>query len=372
MFIPVKPCLLWALGITSILAGWQGVYASPVFPDRVAPDNATSLQAEAAPWRLASPQSNPSVKNLIPSSAPAAPLPAPVPPAPVPEARTVWGQDWPLESIQAVPLPPNAGAGPPVLVAVLDTGIDGDHKDLAGKVVASISFVEDASTGDLYGHGTPIAGIIAADADNDSGFAGMAPASRLLNVKVADDHGRCQDSALSEGIIWAVNHGANVINISIEIQDAAPGLEEAVDYAWDHGAVVVAAAGNDGGSRPVYPAACDNCLGVTGVRENGDLAPLANFGGWVDLAAPGYDIFTTLPGDSFGYKYGTSFAAAYVSGLAALLFPRVADVNGDGYRNDEVLQAIRAGCHETGINGTGEGLIDVADSLAEAAGISSR
>jgi subtilisin family serine protease len=370
MFIPVRTCLLWALGITSVFAGWQGVYASTVFPDRETPDNVTSLRAEATPQALALPRSGPVEDERTPSSAPAAPLLTTVPPAPAPEVKADSGLGWPLERIQAVPLPPAAGAGPPVLVAVLDTGIDGDHKDLAGKVVAGKSFVEDASTGDLYGHGTPIAGIIAADADKDSGFAGMAPASRLINVKVADDDGRCQDTALSEGIIWAADNGASVINISIEMKDDTPRLKEAVDYAWDHGAIIIAAAGNDGGSRPVYPAAYSNCLGVTGVRENGGLAPLANFGDWVDLAAPGYDIFTTLPGDSFGYKYGTSFAAAYVSGLAALLFPRVTDIDGDGHLNDEVLWAIRAGSHATGIDGTGAGLIDVADSLAKAAAIS--
>jgi thermitase len=261
-------------------------------------------------------------------------------------------------------LPSPDRTGPPVLVAVLDTGIDEGHKDLAGKVVADIDFVADASTADLYGHGTPIAGIIAADSDSSSGVAGLAPESRLLNVKVADDCGRARDTDIAEGIIWAVENGARVINISIELDNSTPCLEEAVDYAWNNGALVVAAAGNDGNSQPVYPAAYKSCLSVTAIRESGDLAPLANYGDWVDLAAPGFDIYTTLPDNKFGLKHGTSFAAAYVSGLAALLFPLVTDDNGDGRLNDEICQAIYAACRDTGIPGTGWGLIDVAGSLA--------
>ena len=255
---------------------------------------------------------------------------------------------------------------PPVLVAVLDTGIDDGHRDLAGKVMADIDFVAGASTEDLYGHGTSIAGIIAADPDSSSGVAGLAPDSRLYNVKVADDHGRARDCDIAKGIIWAVDNGARVINISIELGNSTPCLKKAVDYAWDSGAVVVAASGNDGNSQPVYPAAYDNCLGVTAIRESGELAPLANYGDWVDVAAPGFDIYTTLPGDKCGLKHGTSFAAAYVSGLAALLFTLVTDDDGDGHLNDEVCQAIYVACRNTGISGTGWGLINVAGSVAAA------
>ncbi len=262
-------------------------------------------------------------------------------------------------------LPDSTSAGPPVLVAILDTGIDRHHEDLSGRVIAEIGFVEGTSTDDRYGHGTPIAGIIAADPDNGSGVAGLAPESRLINIKVADDQGKCEDTAVADGIIWAVDNGARVINVSIEIGESTQRLEDAVEYAWSHGAVIVAAAGNDGNSRPVYPAAYDYCLSVTAIRENGELAPLANYGEWVDVAAPGFDIYTTLPGNTFGYKHGTSFATAYVSALAALLYPLVSDTDGDGVCNDEVLQAIFNGCQDIGITGTGQGLINVANSLGE-------
>jgi thermitase len=253
-----------------------------------------------------------------------------------------------------------------VLVAVLDTGIDSGHEELYGRVVAEIVFIEGVSAEDRYGHGTPIAGIIAADPDNGAGVAGLAPESRLINIKVADDQGKCPDTALAEGIIWAVDNGARVINISIEMAQSTSRLEQAVEYAWNNGAIIVAAAGNDGNSEPVYPAAYEACLSVTAIRENGELAPLANYGDWVDVAAPGYDIYTALPGNKFGYKHGTSFAAAYVSGLAALLFPLVSDVNGNGNLNDEVLRAIYTGCQNIGVDGTGFGVIDVAASLEKA------
>jgi len=368
MSISIRTFLLWALGLISIVAGWQGVNADTAFPSFDAPNNVSGLRTEAAARAVPPVQPGPAEdKRTGPSS------PSPFPGSPVPSALspsqkgiTNTEQAWPLGYIGAVSLPHPAQAARPVLVAVLDTGIDSAHEDLYGKVVADISFVEDASTGDRYGHGTPIAGIIAADPDNGSGVAGLAPDSRLINIKVADDQGKCRDTAVAEGIIWAVDNGARVINISIELSASTTRLKEAVDYAWSHGAIIVAAAGNDGSSRPVYPAAYEVCLSVTAIRENWDLAPLANSGDWVDVAAPGFEIYVALPGNTFGYKHGTSFAAAYVSGLAALLFPLVTDANGDGNLNDDVLWAIYTGCQNIGIAGTGFGLIDVAASLDKA------
>ena len=361
MLLPGRACLLWGLGIISLLAGWQGMDASMALAIPQEPSSqVTALKVDVpVPARNLS-QPGQSKAGTTGPSTPAAPS---LPPA---IAGPAQEQQWPLGRIEAAPFASAARSGPPVLVAILDTGIDGSHRDLAGKVVSNIGFVEDTSTADLYGHGTPIAGIIAADVDSGSGIAGLAPESRLLNVKVADDRGKARDIDIADGIIWSVENGARVINISIELGDSTPRLKEAVDYAWSRGAIIVAAAGNDGNSQPVYPAAYESCLGVTAIRENGDLAPLANYGEWVDVAAPGFDIYTTLPGDTFGLKHGTSFAAAYVSGLAALLYPLVTDDEGDGYVNDEVCQAIYAACRDTGIPGTGRGLIDVAGSLAEA------
>ena len=337
-----------ALAFVSVFASWQGVGAS----------YAVSGGGDPAAGISASPDTL--FQDTVPSKAGDNDDPAPpVETSPVRYSATQWA----LERIHALPADWSDVPGSPVLVAVLDTGIDRDHEDLAGRVAAEIVFAG-SSPDDLYGHGTPIAGIIAADAANGLGVVGLAPASRLLNVKVADDDDRCRLSALAEGIIWAVDHGALVINISIEMKDASPILEDAVDYAWDRGALVIAAAGNDGCTVPVYPAACVNSLAVTAVQESGALAPLANYGDWVDCAAPGLQIYAALPGDGYGYKHGTSFATAYVSGLAALLFSMASDTNGNGFLNDEVLRAIESGCDGIPPDGTGHGMINVPASIA--------
>jgi thermitase len=266
-------------------------------------------------------------------------------------------KQWALSKINIFQLWQIARVEEGVPVAVLDTGIDPDHQDLSGLIIAEANFTDSSNPNDIYGHGTHVAGIIAAKND-DVGIVGVAPGCQLLNAKVADDVGRCRASSLAEGIIWAVNNDAKVINISLEIKEPSPQLEEAINYAWSHGSVIIAAAGNDGNESPVYPAYYKNCVAVAAINQDGNLAPLSNYGDWVDVAAPGFDIYSTLPNDDYGYKTGTSFATAYVSGMAALLFNVVTDTNGDGRLNDEVRAAIETGCQEIGITGGGKGQID--------------
>ncbi len=257
-------------------------------------------------------------------------------------------KQWALDKINAFQLWQMAPVTEAVPVAVLDTGIDPDHQDLNGLIIGEANFTDSSSPADSYGHGTHVAGIIAAKNDG-TGIVGVAPGCRLLNVKVADDMGRCQASALAEGIIWAVNNGASVINISIEIKEPSPQLEEAVNYAWSRGTVIIAAAGNNGNQSPVYPAYYKNCVAVAAINQDDNLAPLSNYGDWVDVAAPGSDIYSTLPDNGYGYKTGTSFATACVSGMAALLFNVVTDANGDGRLNDEVRAVIETDYQEIGL-----------------------
>ncbi|UCC17439.1 MAG: S8 family serine peptidase [Dehalococcoidales bacterium] len=228
-----------------------------------------------------------------------------------------------------------------VVVAILDTGIDTEHEALCSVVTSEINFTESpAGALDTYGHGTPIAGIIAANSDINLGIQGIVSNCQLLNVKVVDDRGRYTMSDLVDGILWAVDNGANVINISIVSGEKSTELETAINYAWQNGVVIVAAAGNGGTDTPVYPAAYEHCIAVTAADDSGNLIPLANYGDWVDIAAPGYKIYSTLPGNNYGYLYGTSFATAYISGFAASLFPLIQDSNNDGKSNDEVRQLI--------------------------------
>jgi thermitase len=274
-------------------------------------------------------------------------------------------EQWALSQIQMPKSWQITTGNSEILVAILDTGIDQNHEDLRGKVVAEVNFTDSPTPSDIYGHGTHIAGIIAANGNNGVGIVGMAPQTQLMNAKIANDKGRCQAAALAKGIIWAVNNGANVINISVELEEPSPELEGAVNFAWSQGVVIVAAAGNESSQSPVYPAYYENCIAVAATKQDDTLAPLSNYGDWVDVAAPGFNIYSTLPDNVYGYKSGTSFASAYVSGLAALLFSVVTDTNGDGRLSDEVRAAIEDGCQQNSMNSVGCGRIDATTALAK-------
>jgi thermitase len=254
------------------------------------------------------------------------------------------GRQWAIPKIMAPQAWEVTSGANNVVIAVLDTGIDKEQVDLVGKVIAEVNFTDSPTTDDIYGHGTHIAGIIAAWAESGTGVAGLAHDCRLMNVKVADDQGRFDSSVAAKGINWAVDHGANVINMSLVSTEPSPILEEAINYAWNKGVVVVAAAGNLVGTKVVYPAYYSNCIAVAATDSNDCVASWSSQGGWVDVAAPGVDIYSTLPDNQYGYKSGTSMAAAHVSGLAGLLFTLENDRNDDGFLNDEVRAAIEYGC----------------------------
>jgi len=251
-----------------------------------------------------------------------------------------------------------------VVIAVLDTGIDKGHEDLAGKVIAEVNFTNSPTADDIYGHGTHVAGIIAAAANNGAGIAGVAYDCRLMNVKVADDNGMFFGSVAAKGVRWAVEHGADVINMSLFGMQPSQALEEAINYAWSRGVVVVAAAGNGIGTKPAYPAYYSNCLAVVATDENDCVSSWSSHGDWVDVAAPGVDIYSTLPGDQYDNKSGTSMAAAHVSGLAGLLFALGSDKNGNGFVNDEVRADIEAGCDTVDISG-GKGRINAFNAVSK-------
>lgn len=267
--------------------------------------------------------------------------------------KTYWADDsyaterWGLTRIEAPQAWQITRGDESIVVAVLDTGISKANGDLADRVVAEINLTSSATTDDLYGHGTHMAGTIVA----------VAPECRLMNVKVADDRGRCDPAVVARGIIWATDQGASVINISLSMQ-ASPDLEKAVDYAWSQGVMVLAAAGNKGCSEPSYPAYYANSLAVAGTNQNDSLALLSSYGYWVDVVAPGLNIYSELPGNQYGYKTGTSAAVAHVSGVAALVFSVTEDGNGNGAVNDEVRWAIEGSCTPLAPEGMGQGLVN--------------
>jgi len=244
-------------------------------------------------------------------------------------------------------------------IAIVDTGIDSAHSDLADKVISNINFSGSGTTNDVYGHGTHVAGIAAAITNNAIGVAGLGYTPTIMNVKVLDDMGMGAFSWITSGIIWAADNGAEVINMSLGSSYYSSAMEDAVNYAWKKGVVVVAAAGNNATTTPYYPAYYTNCIAVAATDANDAIASFSNYGDWVDVAAPGVSIISTYKGNSYVYRSGTSMASPHVAGLAALLFTRVRDTNGNGFLNDEVRSYIEANCNDIGVSGIGSGRINV-------------
>jgi len=214
------------------------------------------------------------------------------------------------------------------IIAVVDSGIDLLHPDLENKIENSgRDFVNgDFEASDDEGHGTFVAGITAAETNNNEGIAGVAWNCKLLPVKVLDEIGEGYYSWIIEGIIWAVDHDASVVNLSLGGPVESYSLENALQYANQNDVVIAAAAGNDGGSV-VYPAAYDEyCLAVASTDYNDNRVGWSNTGSEVDVAAPGKLIISTVPtwyfppgSVPYGFASGTSFSTAHVSGMAALI-----------------------------------------------------
>jgi subtilisin family serine protease len=206
-------------------------------------------------------------------------------------------------------------------VAVLDTGVDASHPDLAGQLVPGTSMI-DASEGtsDANGHGTWMAGIVAAATDNGIGVAGIGFAGvDVMPVKVLSADGTGQDSDIISGVLYAADHGADVILMSFSNPGYSYALQAAIDYAWSNGAVVVAATGNEGLSEPTFPAGDRGVVGVSSTDFNDTLDLSSNYGADTFIAAPGSGIETTATDGGYTTISGTSAAAAEVAGAAALL-----------------------------------------------------
>ncbi len=245
-----------------------------------------------------------------------------------------WGSQWGLPKIQAPKawdiLSTTGGAN--VIIAIVDSGIDLDHPDLAcpNKLLPGYDFVNnDNNPQDDYGHGTHVAGTAAACTNNGVGVAGVAWAARLLPVKVLDAAGNGSYSNLAAGIRHAVDNGARIINLSLGGINDSSTMREAVSYAVNNGRLVVVAAGNcavggsgcNGQTNPImYPAAYAEVLAVAATDSDDNHAYFSEYHPYVDVAAPGMGIYSTSLDNSYGNLNGTSMATAFVSGLAALLW----------------------------------------------------
>jgi subtilisin len=213
----------------------------------------------------------------------------------------------------------NVTRGAGIRVAVIDTGIDSKHQDLSANFAGGVSFVPGESYMDVNGHGTHVAGTIGAS-HNGSGVVGVAPNCNLYAVKALNRYGQGNYSWIISAIIWCVRQRIDVINMSLGGPDPVQALQNACDFAYKNNVFIVAAAGNSGPSDDTvnYPARYDSVISVSSIDASGNIANTSSRGQQVDLAAPGVNILSTLPGNRYGHKNGTSMAAPHVTGAAAL------------------------------------------------------
>jgi subtilisin family serine protease len=206
-----------------------------------------------------------------------------------------------------------------IVVAVLDTGVDSSNPELKDALVPGRNVVDgDADTRDENGHGTAVAGVLAARTNNGAGVAGACWSCSVMPIKVLGADGSGTTADVGAGIIWAADHGARVINMSLGAPGTTQALSDAVSYALAKDVVIVASAGNSGAATPFYPAAAPNVIGVAATNESDRLYSWSNRGSWVQVAAPGCNEAPWLEQGYIGFC-GTSAAAPLVSGLAALI-----------------------------------------------------
>jgi thermitase len=229
-----------------------------------------------------------------------------------------WPKQWGLRNAGGTRLWRWGHGSPRTVVAVLDTGVDAGHPDLHGAVVPGWNTLAgSADTHDDNGHGTLVAGIIAARAGNRTGIAGYCWSCSIMPVKVLDGAGQGSGPAIAAGITWAVAHGAAIVNMSFTLDQPDTAVEAAVANAISRHVIVVTAAGNAGGDGVTYPAALGGVLSAGGVDPAGALYSWSTFGPWTTASMPGCNETTSL-GDWYTQFCGSSSAAAALSGLLAL------------------------------------------------------
>ena len=210
--------------------------------------------------------------------------------------------------------------GTGVCVGVVDSGIALNHPDLSGKVAASADWTGEGVSS--YGnHATHVAGIIAAKPNNSQGIVGAAPGVSLLNAKALSAAlGEGTTSGVAQAIVWAVDNGAGVINASIGGNSGSSALLQAINYAQAHDVVIIASGGNDGlkGNSSSWPASYEWPIATASITDTGALSPFSTQASYIDIAAPGSSILSTLTSSRYGYMSGTSMAAPHVAALAAL------------------------------------------------------
>jgi subtilisin family serine protease len=231
----------------------------------------------------------------------------------------LYSAQWGLP-ITHVPEAWDTTTGAGITIAVVDTGIDAAHPDLAGRVIDAYNAITgSADAADDNGHGTGMAGIAAATGFNGLGVIGVAPGADVMAVKAMSASGYGTYADIARGIVYAADHGARVINLSLGGDVGSSTLSDAVAYAVSRGVVLTAAAGNSGAAAPTYPAAYPEVIAVAATDSQDVRADFSNFGFWLSVAAPGVDVTTTDLGGGYANFSGTSPAAPFAAGAAALV-----------------------------------------------------
>ncbi|MED4210661.1 S8 family peptidase [Priestia megaterium] len=232
-----------------------------------------------------------------------------------------------------------------IKIAIIDTGVQLNHPELAIKLWPGYNFVEgNLNPNDGNGHGTHVAGIVGALTENSLGIAGIAPSASIIPVRALDNSGNGTLSNIANAITYSTNAGAKVINLSLGSSQGSITLENAINHAWNQGVVIVAAAGNEASNTLTYPAAYQNVIAVASTDINDQKSDFSNYGTWVEVSAPGSTILSTYTGSYYAYLSGTSMACPHVAGLAALLAAQ-------GKNNVQIKNTILSTCDP--VPGTG-------------------
>lgn len=303
-----------------------------------------------------------------------------------------YALQWALPKVNAPRAWSLSSSNSDVIIAIIDSGVDLDHPDLNEKLWLNSDevpgngldddengFVDDVcgydfwyndpDPNDDHGHGTQVAGVAAAATDNGIGIAALGWDSALMPLKTQSSSGLGTTNELAEAIVYAVDNGASVINLSVgqELSMCPAVLQVAIDYAAARDVLVVAAVGNKDQepNKAFYPAACENVLGV-GVTDNLDRCLSPKDGEAMDVVAPGRSVLSTLPGGEYSYGSGASMAAPLVSALAALVYDRYSE-----YGDEEVAWAILSHVVDLGSTGwddsCGWGRVDAFHTLSRGA-----
>jgi len=256
-----------------------------------------------------------------------------------------------------------------VKVAVIDSGIDLSHPDLIDNIKGGYNTINPKkSANDDYGHGTHVAGIIAAE-NNSIGVVGVGPQIDLYAVKVLNSQGSGYVSDVIEGLDWSMKNGMQIINMSFGMPTDSQSLHDAISLVNQSGIVQIASAGNSYGGSVSYPAAYPEVISVSATDSSNQIAPFSSKGK-VDLSAPGVSIFSTYKGSTYQTMNGTSMAAPHVTGVAALLLsvPSKCDLNYDGLVSPaEIKQRLENTAVDLGVSGKdgifGAGLVNAYSAI---------